>query len=46
MRIRRRSFLTGLAISGFRMVQVPRVWDDPERRQAERDAADELTHLA
>ena len=38
--------LTGLAISGFRMVRVPRVWDDPERREAERDAADELTRLA
>jgi hypothetical protein len=38
--------LTGLAISGFRMVRVPRVWDDPVRREAERDAAYELTRLA
>jgi hypothetical protein len=38
--------LTGLAISGFRMVRVPHVWDDPERREAERDATGELTRLA
>jgi len=38
--------LTGLAISGFRMVRVPRVWDDPERREAEWDAADALARLA
>jgi hypothetical protein len=29
--------LRGVAISGFRTVRVPRVWDDPERREAERD---------
>jgi hypothetical protein len=27
--------LTGLGILGFRMVRVPRVGDDPERREAE-----------
>jgi hypothetical protein len=29
--------LKGVAISGFRMVRVPRVWDNPEHREAERD---------
>ena len=28
------------------MVRVTRVWDDPERREAERDAAHELARLA
>ena len=39
-------FLKALAISGFRMVRVPRVWDDPGRREAERDPAVELSRLA
>lgn len=38
--------LTAVAISGFRMVRVPRVWDSPERRDAERDARAELGRLA
>lgn len=38
--------LTGVAISGFRMVSVPRVWDSPDRRDAERDPRDELGRLA
>ena len=38
--------LTALAISGFRMVCVPRVWDSPERREAERDPREELGRLA
>jgi hypothetical protein len=33
-------------ISGFRIVRVPRVWDSPERRQAEKDPRDELGRLA
>jgi hypothetical protein len=39
-------FLKALAISGFRMVRVPRVWDDPGRREAERDPEVELSRLA
>jgi len=31
--------LSAVAISGFRMVRVPRVWDSPERRAAEVDPA-------
>jgi hypothetical protein len=38
--------LKALAISGFRMVRVPRAWDSPERRDAERDPRDELGRLA
>jgi hypothetical protein len=35
-----------MSISGFRMVRVPRVWDDPDRRNAEKGAATELFRLA
>ena len=38
--------LKGLAISGFRIVHLPRVWDDPERRKAEKDPQSELDRLA
>ncbi len=38
--------IKGISIAGFRMVRVPRVWDDPERRDAEKDAAAELSRLA
>ena len=38
--------LTAVAISGFRLVRVPRVWDSPERREAEGDSRDELSRLA
>lgn len=38
--------LKGVAISGFRMVRVPRVWDDPGRREAERDPYAALARLA
>jgi hypothetical protein len=38
--------LKALAISGFRTVRVPRVWDSPARREAERGLRDELGRLA
>lgn len=38
--------LKGLAISAFRMVHLPRVWDAPERRESERDPHIELDRLA
>jgi hypothetical protein len=38
--------LKALAIAGFRMVRVPRVWDDPERREAEKAPRDALHRLA
>ena len=38
--------LKGLAISGFRMVRIPRVWDDPDRREAETHPRNELDRLA
>ena len=38
--------LKGLAISGFWIVRLPRVWDDPERRRAEKDPYGELDQLA
>jgi hypothetical protein len=38
--------LKRLSIAGFRLVRVPRVWDDPDRRNAEKGAAEELARLA
>ena len=38
--------LKGMAVSGFWIVRVPRVWDDPDRRQAEKDIGGELARLA
>ena len=38
--------LKGLAISGFRVVHLPRVWDDPERRKAEKDDHPKTTERA
>ncbi len=38
--------ITGISIAGFRLVRVPRVWDDPARRDAEKGAAAELSRLA
>ncbi len=38
--------LKRLSVSGFRMVHVPRVWDDPDRREAERGPTAELSRLA
>lgn len=38
--------LNAVAIAGFRLVRVPRVWDSPERRAAEADSQGELRRLA
>jgi hypothetical protein len=38
--------LSGIALSAFRIVRVPRAWDSPERRTAEADPARELGRLA
>lgn len=38
--------LSTVAISGFRIVRVPRVWDSPERRAVEADSRRELGRLA
>jgi hypothetical protein len=38
--------ITGVSISGFRIVRVPRMWDDPDRRDAEKDPSTELSKLA
>ena len=38
--------LNGVRISGFRTVRVPRVWDDPDRREAEKSPQVELGRLA
>ena len=38
--------LKGVSVSGFRLVRVPRVWDDPDRRKAEKDIGEELARLA
>ena len=38
--------VTGVSISGFRIVQVPRMWDDPDRRNAEKDPSTEFSKLA
>jgi len=39
-------FLKGVAVSGFRLVRIPRVWDDPVRRSSEMDIGGELAQLA
>lgn len=38
--------IAGLSVSGFRLVRVPRVWDDPERRKAEQPMEREMRRLA
>jgi hypothetical protein len=38
--------LTGISLSGFRMVRVPRIWNDPDRRDAEKGAGQEMDRLA
>jgi hypothetical protein len=38
--------LRAVTISGFRIVRVPRVWDDPDRREAERSPQVELGRMA
>ena len=38
--------LKSVSVAGFRFVRVPRVWDDPDRRNAEKGAAEELARLA
>ena len=38
--------LMGVSVAGFRLVRVPRLWDDPDRRKAEKGAAVELARLA
>lgn len=35
-----------MSVSGFRLVRVPRIWDDPERRDAEKGIGEELARLA
>ena len=38
--------LAGLSVSAFRLVPVPRVWDDPDKREEEPDFDDHLVELA
>ncbi len=38
--------LTGISVSGFQMVRIPRHWDDPDRREAEKDNSKELSRVA
>jgi len=38
--------LRSIAVSGFRIVRIPRVWDDPARQRAEKNINDELSGLA
>lgn len=38
--------LSAVAIAGFRMVRVPRVWDSSERRASEGDPCREFARLA
>jgi hypothetical protein len=35
-----------ISVAGFRLVRVPRAWDNPDRRSAEKGAAGELARLA
>ena len=39
-------FLRGVSVSGFRLIRIPRVWDDPVRRSTEKDIDEELTQLS
>lgn len=39
-------FLRGVPVSGFRLIRIPRVWDDPVRRSAEKDIDEELTQFS
>jgi hypothetical protein len=38
--------LTGVSVSAFQLAQVPRVWDDHDRRDAEKGNSKELARLA
>jgi hypothetical protein len=38
--------LEGVSVSAFRLVPVPRMWDDPEKREKEQDAGEHLVELA
>jgi hypothetical protein len=38
--------IAGISIAGFRMVRIPRMWDDPDRRDTEKGAEAELSTLA
>jgi len=38
--------LTGVSVSAFQVVRVPRAWDDPDRRDAEKSIGKELARLA
>lgn len=38
--------LAGISVSAFQLVRVPRVWDDPGRREAEKGNSEELARLA
>ncbi|NLT69016.1 MAG: hypothetical protein GXX84_20715 [Acidobacteria bacterium] len=38
--------LDALSLSAFRIVRLPRVWDDPARRQTEKGIGNQLVHLA
>lgn len=38
--------LNAIAMAGFRLVRVPRIWDNPERRATEADSHAELSRLA
>jgi hypothetical protein len=38
--------IQGISVAGFRMVRVPRIWDTPDRRAAEKGPAAELSRFA
>jgi hypothetical protein len=38
--------LRSIAVSGFRIVRIPRIWDDPARRGAGKNISAELAELA
>lgn len=38
--------LKGVSVAGFRFIRVPRVWADPDRRNAEKGATEELARIA
>ena len=38
--------LAGISVSAFQLVRVPRIWDDPGRREAEKGNSAELSRLA
>jgi len=38
--------MAGVSVAGFRIIRIPRVWDNPGRQEKEKSAADELSRVS